>query len=626
MLSIFLGMWAVGIAAVGYIETSKQEYELREETQKTAVQISKEIASVQELLSFKAKSITDNSSLVEAVANQDKQALLRILLPLKLSLRLDLVKIVDQQGDILADLRSSVVNSANLQDASVMELAQRGLLVDSLVVTEESGSPLLIKTLSVTSKQDDVGSILVGYALTPEILAEMLGAERQQIVLLQDSTPIVATLPINNPEGLVEQSQQVQQIQLDDIAYLSQTASLPRIANDEFQMVVLTPLEEFHASQRQMWFVVYGIGLLGGLLISVAGIWTTRLITSRITRLTEATKQLAADDLSVSIPVEGNDEVAILAKAFNNMTEQLKFRDFKIKTQVEELEWLVQQLQQIPEQVHVEKMAGLGQMVAGVAHEINNPVSFIYGNVPPAKEYVRDLVNLVRLYQKYLPEPPQEIQSLEEIVDIDFVIADLSKLLDSVESGAERIREIVLSLRTFSRKDEALMKAVNIHDGLDSTLVILQHRLKARAERPAIAVIKNYGILPPVQCFAGEVNQVFMNLLSNSIDALEEQLQLSPTSADSVTNYQPQIRLNTHLLADSWIAISIADNGPGIPEEIRSKLFEPFFTTKAVGKGTGLGLSISYQIIVEKHGGKIGCNSDPGRGTEFIIQLPLVQP
>lgn len=616
----------MGIAAVGYIETSKREYELKEETQKTAVQISKEIASAQELLSFKAKSITDNSALVDTVANRDKQALLRILLPLKLSLKLDLVKIIDQQGDILADLRSSVANSANLQDSSVMELAQRGLLVDGLVVTEKPKLPLLIKTLSVTSQRDDVGSILVGYALTPEVLTAMLGAERQQIVLLQNSRPAAATLPIDNFEGLTA-PRQVQQIQLDNVAYLGQTVVLPQIASDDFQLVVLTPLAKFHASQRQMWFVVYGIGLLGGLLISIAGIWTTRLITRRITRLTEATKKLAADDLSVSLPVEGSDEVAILAEGFNNMTEQLKLRDSKIKAQVEELEWLVQQLQQMPEQVHIEKMAGLGQMVAGVAHEINNPVSFIYGNVPPAKEYVRDLVNLVRLYQKHLSEPPQEIQTLEEIIDVDFVIADLSKLLDSVETGAERIREIVLSLRTFSRKDEALMKAVNIHDGLDSTLVILEHRFKARTERPAIAVVKEYDVLPPVQCFAGEINQVFMNLLSNAIDALEEQSQLSPEkSVDGVTAHQPQICLNTRVLADSWIAISIADNGPGIPEEIRSKLFEPFFTTKAVGKGTGLGLSISYQIIVEKHGGKIWCNSKPGQGTEFIIQLPLVQP
>ena len=626
-LSIFLGMWTVGTVSVGYIETRKEADNLSMETQNAAFQISKEIETVEDLLTFKAKSITDIESVKEAVSIQDKQALLKMLLPLKSSLKLDLVKIIDQEGAVLADLRSSVVGTAQLQDSEVLKLAQRGLLVTSIVVSENLATPLLIKTLSVTSKQDDVGSIMVGYALTPEALAQMVGVGRQQIVIFQESEVLTATLPIHAPVSWTEKSSLTQPFRLDGRPYLHQSIELPQIADDRFQAIVLTPLEAFNASQRQMWSLVGGFGLFGGLLVTVAGLLVTRLITRRVTKLTIATQQLADGDLTVRIPVDGNDEVATLAMGFNHMIEQLKHRDLKIKTQVEELEWLVRELQQMPERVHTEKMAGLGQMVAGIAHEINNPVSFIYGNVFPAQEYANDLVSLVHLYQKHFPDPPNEIQQAENIIDVDFVSQDFSKLLDSMESGAERIQEIVLSLRNFSRKDESVMKAVNIHDGLDSTLVILEHRLKARSGRPAIEVIKDYGELPTVLCFAGEINQVFMNLLSNAIDALEENMdQAGVQNLQGVTDGCLQIRLRTDVIDKNWVTISIADNGPGIPDEIRNKLFDPFFTTKAVGDGTGLGLSISYQIVVEKHGGKILCDSHPGQGSEFVVQIPITQP
>ena len=385
MLSIFLGMWTIGTVSVGYIETKKQADNLKVETQKAALQISKEIGTAQELLSFKAKSITDITSVTKAVADQDKQALLRILLPLKSSLKLDLVEVIDQKGTVLSDLRSSVVGSAQLQDSETMQLAQRGLLVTSLVVSQDSAAPLLTKTLSVTSKQDDVGTIMVGYALTPEVLTEMVGAGRQQIVLLQGADVIAATLPINTPVNWSEQSSLAQPIHLNGTSYLSQAIELPEIANDQFQAFALTPLTAFQASQRQLWLLVSSFGLLGGLLVSAAGLWVTHFITRRISKLTAATQQLANGDLTVHIPVDGSDEVATLATGFNHMIEQLNHRDLKIKTQVDELERLVKKLQQMPEQVHTEKMAGLGQMVAGVAREINNPVSFIYGNVPPAK-------------------------------------------------------------------------------------------------------------------------------------------------------------------------------------------------------------------------------------------------
>lgn len=275
--------------------------------------------------------------------------------------------------------------------------------------------------------------------------------------------------------------------------------------------------------------------------------------------------------------------------------------------------------------VHSEKMSSLGQLVAGVAHEINNPVNFIYGNLSHIETYARSLLNLVQLYQQHYPEPDSAIQQQMQQTDLNFVVEDLPKLLASIKVGTVRIREIVLSLRNFSRLDQAEIKAVNIHEGIDSTLLILQHRLKSGSSGRAIEVIKQYGDLPLVECYAGQLNQVFMNLLSNAIDSLESHFELDTpngASAEAADQSAGQIVIQTRQCEANQIQISIQDNGKGIAEDIQRKLFDPFFTTKPIGKGTGLGLSISYQII-EKHGGLLHCRSQPGQGAEFVIDIPI---
>ena len=317
-----------------------------------------------------------------------------------------------------------------------------------------------------------------------------------------------------------------------------------------------------------------------------------------------------------------------------------KQAEAELKQRTVALEQALQELQRTQAQmIQGEKMSSLGQLVAGVAHEINNPVNFIYGNLSHANAYIQDLLGLLHLYQQHYPTPIAAIQSQAEAIDLEFLLADLPKLLSSMKIGAERIQKIVASLRTFSRMDEAEMKAVNIHDGIDSTLMILQSRLKAKPDQPEILVVKEYGDLPLVGCHAGQLNQVLMNILVNAIDALEEKLCSSERLSErpeQATEWQPAIGIYTCLrhdqrtTADSCsptptVQIRIADNGPGIPENIRQRLFDPFFTTKPVGKGTGMGLSISYQIITEKHGGSLSCVSEPGQGTEFIIQIPLNQ-
>ncbi len=262
-------------------------------------------------------------------------------------------------------------------------------------------------------------------------------------------------------------------------------------------------------------------------------------------------------------------------------------------------------------------MSSLGQLVAGIAHEINNPVNFIHGNISCVKQYTEDLLNVINLIQQSNFNPIFVEEILDEI-DLEFIQEDLPKTLNSMVLGTKRISEIVLSLRTFSRIDEAEFKKVDIHTGIDSALTILQYRLQKTSQRPAIEVIKNYEQLPLFECYAGQLNQVFMHILTNAIDAIEEKKNHEQIEANS-----PQIKIQTSVMDNKWIEIAIKDNGIGMTDEVQQQMFNPFFTTKPIGKGTGMGMSISYQIITEKHGGKLNCASIPNQGTEFIMQMPI---
>jgi signal transduction histidine kinase len=266
-------------------------------------------------------------------------------------------------------------------------------------------------------------------------------------------------------------------------------------------------------------------------------------------------------------------------------------------------------------------MSSLGQLVAGVAHEINNPVSFIYGNLFPATDYMEDILGLMQLYQQHYPEPPSEIEKEIERIELDFVVEDLPRLFNSMKIGADRIRDLVKSLRIFSRLDESDLKEVELHENIDSTVMILQSRFKEKANIPAIELVKQYGKLPKVECYPGQLNQVFMHLIANAIDALEARDK--KRSFEEIVANPSTCWIKTQLVNNKAVQIRIADNGIGISSDALSKIFDPFYTTKAVGSGTGLGLSISYQVVVEKHGGCLRCISEEGVGTEFVIEIPL---
>jgi two-component system, NtrC family, sensor kinase len=293
-----------------------------------------------------------------------------------------------------------------------------------------------------------------------------------------------------------------------------------------------------------------------------------------------------------------------------NEVSERKQSEMKLQQVLEELQTKQAEL------IQSEKMSSLGQLMAGVAHEINNPINFISANLFHASQYIQDLLNLVQLYQKYNPSPEPALLSEIEEIELDFLKEDLPKLLGSMQVGVDRIQQILLSLRIFSHADEGEMKLVDIHQGIDSTLMILAYRLKATSDRPKIEVMKKYGNLPLVECYGGQLNQVFMNILSNAIDGLEQAIKAQKS-------FTPCITIGTEVIDSDRVAIRIADNGLGIPEEIKQRIFEAFFTTKPIGMGTGFGLAISHQIITEKHNGSLECVSSLGQGAEFSIIVPI---
>lgn len=362
-------------------------------------------------------------------------------------------------------------------------------------------------------------------------------------------------------------------------------------------------------------------------------------------------KKKTSQEVTASIRGENKTYLIVAQKYHNNtaavfvgldITESkqslfaLQESEERLRQQAARLEQTLLILQRTQTQlIQIEKMSSLGQLVAGIAHEINNPVSFISGNVSHATGYIQELMRLIDLYQKYYPHPVPEIKYVMEELDLEFIIQDLPKLLNSMKVGSERIRDVVRSLRLFSRTDEAQMKPADIHEGLDSTLLILQNRLQAKGGRPGISLVKEYGDLPLVRCYPGHLNQVFMHLLTNAIDALEEggrnsekngkmQNQSFLSGASSRPGrFNPEIRIRTSVVEENEVAIAIRDNGPGMTEEVLGCIFDPLFTTKSPDTSTGLGLAISQHLVVEKHGGNLHCVSRPGEGTELIVKIAI---
>jgi two-component system, NtrC family, sensor kinase len=365
-------------------------------------------------------------------------------------------------------------------------------------------------------------------------------------------------------------------------------------------------LWEYHDAKSDRFYQIYDypfVAMNGEPMVVEMGLDITRQ------KKAETELRRAHDELE--------QRVAERTARLTQVTENLKQRDSELTQKNRQLEQTLQQLKNTQSQlVQTEKISSLGQLVAGIAHEVNNPISFISGNLHHALEYTDNLINLIQLYQQYVPDIPTQIQQEIEATELEYLLEDLPKLLSSMRVGVDRIRDIMQSLRNFSRVDKNGATPADVVAGIDTTLMILQHRLKAQPERPAIEVLKKYQNIPLIECSLGQLNQVFMNLISNAIDALEEAFAQGQQP-------QPKISIFTELVNQNQVKIVVEDNGTGIPENARIKLFEPFYTTKTLGKGTGLGLSISHQIITEMHGGTLEYQSVIPSGTQFIIQLPI---